>query len=194
MTKHPRSLGELLAETREFLKREDLPADVRAEFEARCREVEQMSQEERDGHDYFLRHMPDDDGQDPTLVVLKGQLLIEQRVREFIDERMLAPAALESARLTAHQVACLGEALTLPNDEPRTLWSVVRLLNQLRNKIAHNLAPADIEKRVQQIIETNGNQWGVKGGLSGVMAHCYGQLTELCRLARSKGFRIRGKS
>src|SRR5687767_1101352 len=125
----PKSIDELLAVTREAIASGQLSAEEKANLEMRCNQLEQLPTEERESVTYFLRHMPGHDS-DATLVVLKGHLLIEQKIREFLSERMLSPAALNDARLSAHQVTCLGEALTLPNAEPTRLWGVLRKLNK----------------------------------------------------------------
>ena len=189
-TTRRQTLSELILETRAAIASGGMTEMEKADLEARCRAAEALPQEEREGHDHFLTHLPPDDA-DMVLVVLKGHLLIEQRVREFIDERLLNPAALEPAKLESHQAICLAEALTLPNEEPASLWAVVRKLNELRNRIAHNLEPKGVDDRINNIISMYQSKWPVKSGFTGVLAHCYGQLAELCRLARRKEFRIR---
>lgn len=142
--------------------------------------------------DYFLHHMPDEEA-DLTLIVLKGHLLIEQRIREFIRERLLNPTALDRIRLTSHQAICLAEALTLPNSDPEVLWSVIRKVNALRNERAHKLTPERVEERMEEI-ESNYSRFGaVQSGFAGILGHLYGQLSELCRIAREPDVRIRGK-
>jgi len=137
--------------------------------------------------------MPDTDS-DLALIVLKGHLLLEQRTREFISERMLSPNALDDARLTSHQLICLAEALTLPNEQPKRMWSALRKLNALRNQLAHNLAPNRIEERVQEIVNDYSSAWPAQSGFVGVLANAYAQLSELCRIARDPSFRIRGRA
>ncbi len=190
--KQPKSVDELLAMTKEAITSGQLSDEQKADLEGRVKQLEEMPPEERESISYFLRHMPDRDS-DLTLVVLKGQLLIEQKTREFISERMLAPAALNDARLSAYQATCLGEALTLPNNEPKRLWSVLRKLNTLRNQLAHNLNPQGINERVQEIVAEYSEAWPIQSGFVGVLASAYGQISELCRLARDSSFQVKGK-
>ena len=190
--KSTKSLEELLASTRAAISSGKLSEAEKSKLEEYCKQFEQMPGEERESIDYFYRHMPGAES-DVTLIVLKGHLLIEQKIREFVSERMLSPAALDDARLTSHQVICLAEALTLPNDEPRLLWSILRKLNTLRNQLAHNLIPKGIEQRVQEILTDYSKMWQVQAGFIGVLAHAYGQVSELCRLARNPSFQIRGR-
>jgi hypothetical protein len=142
----------------------ELSAQQKAELEDSLRKIESMSEEERDSLDYFLHHIPENDS-DLTLIVLKGHLLIEQRIREFISERMLSPAALDDARLSSYQAICLAEALTLPNAEPKQLWDILRQLNTLRNQMAHNLDPQGVEQRIQKIINDYSQISPVESGL-----------------------------
>lgn len=189
MADRPKTFSERLAEDREALKRDDLPPDVRTEYEENCRIAEEMTKEELESLDYFLCHMPDPDA-DLVLVVLKGHLLIEQRLREFVDLRMVSPKALAPAQLESHQVICLAEALTLPGDEQKALWDCIRKLNTLRNEIAHNLVPKGLEQRVSNIVDTFGKRWEIDSGLPAVMAHCYAYLTLICQHARSPDYRM----
>jgi hypothetical protein len=188
----PKSLDELIAKTKAAIASGELSSEQRAEFEAECKAINDMPRDERDSIDYFLRHMPDADS-DLALIVLKGHLLLEQRIREFISERMLTPSALDDARLSSYQLICLAEALTLPNDDPKRLWTVLRKLNTLRNQLAHNLTPQRVQERVQEIVNEYSATWPVQSGFVGVLGNAYGQLSELCRLAREPSFRVRGR-
>ena len=191
--RQPKSLDELIAWTREAIDSGKLSEEQKAELEERCREIEQMPKEERESLDYFLQHMPHQES-DLTLIVLKGHLLLEQKVREFIDERMLNPEAIKPARLTSHQAICLAEALTLPNDDPKVLWSILRNVNSLRNDLAHNLSPQKVERLVRDIESEFATFGTVQSGFAGILGHLYAQLAELCRMARQPDYQIRGKS
>lgn len=191
--KQPKSLDELMALMREAIASGELSDDEKAELEERCRQLEQMPKEEKESMDYFLHHMPYQES-DLTLNVLKGHLLIEQRIREFIQERLLNPAALNQIRLTSHEAICLAEALTLPNSEPKVLWSVIRKVNTLRNELAHKLTSQRVEELVQEIESEYSRFETVQSGFVGILGHLYGQLSELCRVAREPEFRVRGRA
>jgi len=190
--KQPKSLDELLAKTGAMLASGELSAEEKIDLEGRLKQVEEMPPEERESIRYFLTHMPEMDS-DLTLVVLKGHLLIEQKIREFISERVLSPAAVDEAHLTSYQALCLAEALTLPNDEPKRLWSILRKLNALRNKLAHKLDPYGIQERAEEIRAEYSATWQIQSGFIGVLGHAYGQLSELVRLARNPSFQVRGR-
>jgi hypothetical protein len=154
--------------------------------------VEALSPEERASHNYALRHLPSSES-DPVLLVLKGHLLIEEKVLEFVLERMLAPDELDDARLSSYQAICLAQALTLPNEEPAHLWTACKRINALRNRIVHNLTVEDVEKQLKEIVLQYSEVWPVKAGFAGVVSHLYGQLAELCRMARDPAFRVKGR-
>lgn len=188
--KRPMSWREYLETERRFQLSGDLTPDQMAESEQFCRELESASAEEIAAYDHFLTHMPDEDA-DLALVVLKGHLLVEQRVREFVWERMQRPDALEPARLETHQLICLAEALCLPNDAPQWLWETARKLNKIRNDLAHGLAPIGVQDRVQAFVSRYHEMYPIGSGFVGCISHLYAQLAELARLARSKPFKVR---
>tara|TARA_R110000782_G_scaffold239414_1_gene325844 strand:- start:867 stop:1442 length:576 start_codon:yes stop_codon:yes gene_type:complete len=190
MTHYP-DLASLVAATNQVLESEALSPEERSELLEQMRRVESMTADERASHDYALRHIPQDG--DPVLLVLKGQLLIEEQVRAFIAERLLTPGAIDDARLTSHQAICLAQSMTLPNDEPDHLWGVCKRINSLRNKVAHRLSVLDLKARMDEIESEYSKRVSVSSGFGGVIASVYGQLAELCRLARDPSFRVRGR-
>ena len=99
----------------------------------------------------FVAHLPLKTT-DRTLVVLKGHLLIEEMLRDFVSKHFQDPQQLADARLTFHQCLCLAKAIdTDPLREK--LWRTVEKLNTLRNKLAHSLEPKELEKHVKEFLE-----------------------------------------
>ena len=88
--------------------------------------------------------------EDSAIVILKIHLLVEEQVRAFVNERIANSASLTQADLTCHQAICLAEALCTEDIHPQ-LWEAARKLNELRNKIAHNLEPAGVVERIGNI-------------------------------------------
>ena len=86
------SIADITAQTKALLASSDLPAEQRADAEAFCEQLASVSAEDVAVYDFFFQHMPEDDD-DPTLVILKGHLLVELRTREFVRERLLSPDA-----------------------------------------------------------------------------------------------------
>lgn len=191
--KQPKSLKELVESARQAIASGTLSEEQRIELENRCNQIELMPEQEQVSMDYFLQHIPESDA-DLTMTVLKGHLLLEQRIREFVSERMLSPTALDDAGLSSYQAICLAEALTLPNTEPKQLWDILRQINTLRNKLAHNLEPEGVQQRVEKIINDYSQIAPIQSGFVGVIASAYGQLSELCRLARNSSYRVRGRN
>lgn len=94
---------------------------------------------------------------DASLIILKLHLLVEEQVRAFVDERLRSPEALKSAKLDCHQVICLAESLAGDSIHPN-YWEAARKLNELRNKIAHNLEPSGVIDRMRNINMMLGNK------------------------------------
>jgi hypothetical protein len=92
-------------------------------------------------------------GPDPDLTILKGHLLIEERLRELIDFKLPFSQALEDAHLSAYQVICLAESFFSQQTDP-WLWDVLKKLNKLRNDIAHKIEPSSIDQRMKEISAT----------------------------------------
>jgi len=84
---------------------------------------------------------------DASLVILKIHLLVEEQVRSYIEERVSESVALKKAGLTCHQAIWVAEALCTENIHPN-VWEAARKLNELRNRIAHNLEPAGVLERM----------------------------------------------
>jgi hypothetical protein len=87
--------------------------------------------------------------EDHSLVLLKAHLLVEEQVRAFVQERLVNPNALKKSRMTFSQVACLAEALS-SEDIHENVWRAVKKLNQLRNDIAHELEPVQVEQQLRE--------------------------------------------
>ncbi|WP_417667564.1 hypothetical protein [Pseudidiomarina sp.] len=84
--------------------------------------------------------------EDLTLIVLKGHLLVEEQVRVMVYDRLLKPEELQ--RFSFAQYLSLAKAMyELPEGET-WLWNAIAKLNQLRNAMAHELTPGDIDKKI----------------------------------------------
>ena len=93
---------------------------------------------------------------DPTLVVLKAHLLLEEQLRLLVDERMAKPDALKAAELECNQIICLAEALT-GDALDQAMWTALRKLNKLRNDLAHQLEPKGMNDRIAYITKIVGD-------------------------------------
>ena len=91
----------------------------------------------------FWEHMPLQT-KDETLIVLKGHLLLEDLMREYCASKVKNESALEEARLTFRQVLGLTQAF-MPYQSDSWVWKALTKINQIRNRLAHNLSPKDYE-------------------------------------------------
>lgn len=91
-------------------------------------------------------------GQDITLVILKGHLLVEEQINEVINAKLINSDALKPSRLEFFQRICLAEAL-YPSDVNPILWKAVIKLNKIRNDIAHNLTPTGLDNRLKDFVK-----------------------------------------
>ena len=110
-----------------------------------------VTQRQIDAFRRFLKFLPH--GQDFTLVILKGHLLIEEQVRRIIDERVKNPDAVEKAKLDCHQAICIAKALCPKEQEP-WLWEAAIKLNKIRNKIAHKVEPVGLDDRIDDFVNS----------------------------------------
>jgi len=198
-----------------FLERTVLSLELLDQNIAECREQVEAGNEEQSMLDFYLKlredladsseedwaayneihtHLPDQDA-DQTLVILKGQLLMEKLIREFIDSRLPNPSALGKQQFTAAQCISIAQSMCLDNTEPNWLWSQVKELNSIRNKLAHNLENENIDKRISNFISTVCNAQNLKNrSISNVVARMYGMLNGLCQISTSDEFKVQKKN
>jgi len=98
---------------------------------------------------YFGAHLPFRD-QDDVTVVVKGHLLIEEQLVEYVAKRLAKPEKLE--RFSFDQYLRVAEAL---NEIAAFDWmfEACRKLNGIRNRIAHNLSPSGLEEAVAGFVD-----------------------------------------
>lgn len=88
---------------------------------------------------------------DEHLHVMRGHLLIEQKLRELIDLKVKRPDALSDARLTFNQIVCIAESFYWEKYSD-WLWQGIRKLNNIRNSFSHQLEQKNYEKIVKEFI------------------------------------------
>src|SRR2546425_6639383 len=94
------------------------------------------------------RHLDKTD--DPTLLILRAHLLVEERLRDVLGRICRSPDELRAARLSFHQVRCLCRAVVGRHDEPA--WDFVARLNEVRNRMAHHLDPGDLDELLGSVV------------------------------------------
>ncbi len=152
--------------------------------------LQHTSPDDWDAYGFLIEHLPPDDADD-LLIVLKGHLLLEFQVREFVRRRMLNPDAVDAGRLSSFAMICLAEALCLPTEEPKWLWTRVKQLNALRNKLAHNLAINQVKNQIEDFVgEVSRRQTLASPTLGGAISRLYGMVKALGDLANDPDFRL----
>lgn len=93
----------------------------------------------------YDRHMPKTD--DIELIVLKGHLLVEERLNDLAQTALPHPKYLPDFMF--HKLACVVRA-TVPQRADDLCWELILKLNTLRNDFAHNLSSS---KRQQTLVD-----------------------------------------
>ncbi|MDQ8023114.1 MAG: hypothetical protein REI94_14855 [Moraxellaceae bacterium] len=98
-----------------------------------------------DAYGRYAKYLPKTD--DPTLVILKGHLIIEELLHSLATGHCPNPESLTKARLTFAQITYVAQALLqLPADLP--WWEPVLALNKVRNSLVHELEPRAFESHL----------------------------------------------
>lgn len=98
----------------------------------------------------FLTHLPVT-ALDKTLMALKGHLLVEGALRTYIHRRIPHPKRIEDRQISF--ATLVDFASSLEDDKKiEWIWEALRLLNTIRNKLAHNLTPQKIEEQERKFI------------------------------------------
>jgi hypothetical protein len=98
----------------------------------------------------FRRHLP---RSNRTLIILKGHLLMEELINEFLGEVLPNPDAVDLAKLNFATRLHLLEAL-LPKGSFSDIFDAAEKLNTLRNKLAHHLEHPQIENFTENFLRT----------------------------------------
>lgn len=99
---------------------------------------------------HLLAHLPI--VKDPTLVILRGHLLLEELLDEVLRTWLKDPSVLPDTRLTFHQKMKLSQGIISGGRNGFT-WKPVDLLNQIRNRISHRLSPHDLELKIDEFLK-----------------------------------------
>ena len=98
----------------------------------------------------ILQHLPLNDN--PASTLLKGHLLVEETLKNMLARKVADRTALQEAQLSFHQTCCMIKAMYDPQDLS-WLWDAIRLLNRIRNDLAHRLEPVGLEQRIEAFQE-----------------------------------------
>ena len=99
----------------------------------------------------FLEHLPSDT-EDRSLIAIKGHLLLEIVLREYIYQRVNHPDRLRNKNITFANLIDFSSSLE-DNNKIQWVWKALRLANQIRNQLAHSLLPEKIEHLESEFVE-----------------------------------------
>ncbi len=85
---------------------------------------------------------------DPTYLVLKAHLVAEELLIEFLMRQAPNSKHISEARFSFAQLISLGRAFHQFRDDEWWAWKGLKMLNSLRNLLAHNLKPKDLTERI----------------------------------------------
>ena len=95
----------------------------------------------------FLEKLESDDA---ALIVLKGHLVLEERLTAVIEKFVFEPDFIDRARLSFAQKVAIARSMSL--DQSRnSVWELIDKLNTLRNKLAHSLDGEPRAKALQAV-------------------------------------------
>ena len=92
---------------------------------------------------HLIEHLDSDPA---AMVVLKGHLVIEEKLTTAIERFVFHPDHLEHARLTFAQKLAISRSLSL-DENKNSIWDLVAKLNTLRNTLSHSSKETDAPKR-----------------------------------------------
>lgn len=85
-------------------------------------------------------------------MILKGHLLLEEMLREILGKSVTSQESVDAAQLTFYQVVCIVQSM-YTNKANEWVWSGIVAVNKIRNKMAHNLKPTNIDEKCESLIE-----------------------------------------
>jgi hypothetical protein len=97
-----------------------------------------------------LDHLPI--SHDPTLMILRGHLLVEEQLNAAVALRVAEPKYLVDARLEFDQLLCIAKAIYFKT-EHSWVWGGIKKLNLLRNLLAHNLNPPNLDAKANELVK-----------------------------------------
>jgi hypothetical protein len=121
--------------------------------------------------EHFLRLISQLESDNAALVILKGHLVIEERLTAVIEKFVFHPEHLDKARLTFAQKLAIARSLSLDEDT-NSMWNLIEKLNTLRNKLSHSL-DGEPRARAMEAVKT------------AYVAECSGKVTSTKRMTRS---------
>jgi len=100
--------------------------------------------------DQFMTYLPVDFS-DPSLVILKGHLLLEVALKDYISKRVHFPDRLDEGQIKFSSLVLFASSLE-DSEKDRWLWKALKMANKIRNQIAHNLDNPKLSRSEKELI------------------------------------------
>ena len=102
----------------------------------------------------FLRLIREVNSDPAALVVLKGHLVVEEKITAAIEKFVFHPEQLERARLSFADKVAIARSISLYGAN-NSMGDVVLKLNALRNRLAHSLIVRQGLKRCTTLVNVH---------------------------------------
>lgn len=89
---------------------------------------------------------------DPTVVILRGHLFVEELLDELIAANLKDGDAIQDARLSFYQKLCIVQGFIGRAGKDHILKPIFAL-NKLRNEIGHKLPDATLTKKLDSVLK-----------------------------------------
>lgn len=116
-----------------------------------------------ENYENFMEHLPYHVC-DKSLIALKGHLLVETVLREYIYARVPHPDRLRSKQIQFSTLVDFASSLEDSN-EIQWVWKALKKINQIRNQLAHNLSPEkfeSLERDLVSYVEENDGRFSIE--------------------------------
>lgn len=98
----------------------------------------------------LIKHLPLNT-KSKTLLILKGHLIIEDLLRQYLDSKLQSPKELNKCRLSFRQLLYLVKSFFKPKTN-EWFWEAANDLNKIRNDLSHRLEPNNIESKINDFV------------------------------------------
>jgi hypothetical protein len=88
--------------------------------------------------------------------ILAGHLLSEALLFRFVQRNVANPAPLDDTRWTYRETLTLAQCLRAPKRDEDWLWETLRCLNNIRNRLAHDIDVPDLSEQIQKMYQAAG--------------------------------------
>lgn len=95
--------------------------------------------------------------QDDASALTAAHLVIEALLHRYIQLRVQQPEELGSVGLRFYQALSLARCFRKKLKEERWFWETLEYLNQIRNRLSHDIEVGDLKSKVQKLYKIAGD-------------------------------------